>query len=282
MSRDRLRWGILGTAAISRKALIPAIRGAGGEVVAVASREGRRAQEFAASCAVPLWFEGYEGLLAADLDAVYIPLPNSLHRHWTLEALAAAKHVLCEKPLALTAAEAEAMRERASERGLVLAEALMYRYHPRWALVRELIGSGRLGQIRHIQGVFTFPLAVGENIRWQPSLGGGALYDVGCYLIDACRWLLGEPESVLATAKVERGIDTEAAMLLRFPSSAGVATAELACGFGSAECQQLLLLGSEGSLLVPRAFTAWSGEAVPLLLRDRSGSDRETIATPEA
>ena len=274
-----LRWGVLGAANIARRAVIPAISAAGGEVVALASRDARRGRDLASSLGIPLLFTGYQDLLEAELDAVYIPLPNALHLPWTLRALAAGKHVLCEKPLALTAAEAEEMGAAAKERGVLLAEAVMYRYHPRWQIIRELLKDGRLGSVRHLQGSFTFPLGPAANIRWDPGLGGGAMYDVGSYLVNACRWLAGEPDRVLGRTRMRHGVDSDGSILLEFPSRAGPVSAELAYSFESVEHQRLEVIGTLASLTIPKPFTAWRGESIPLWLSRAPAGAAERIPT---
>lgn len=282
MTAARLRWGVLGAADIANKAVIPAILGAGGELVALASRDPKRGREMAARFEIPQLCPSYEALLEVDLDAVYIPLPNSLHRSWTLRAVAAGRHVLCEKPLALTAAEAMEMRGAAAKAGVVLAEAVMYRYHPRWQLIRELVADGNLGSLRHLQGTFTFPLGPEPGIRWEPSLGGGALYDVGSYLVNACRWLVGEPTRVLARADLTHGVVSDGSMLLEFETPRGPTSAELAYSFESAEHQQLELIGTEASLTIPKPFTAWHKEAIPLWMSPTPGGTSRRIPTPAA
>ena len=280
--RRQLRWGVLGAAEIGRKAVIPAILAAGGELRGLASRDPERGRGLAATFQIPQLWSGYQQLLESDLDAVYIPLPNSLHLPWTLQALAAGKHVLCEKPLALTSIEAGQMRKAADQAGLVLAEAVMYRYHPRWKVVRGLIDDGAVGELRHLQGSFTFPLGPPPNIRWQQELGGGALYDIGSYLVSACRWLAGEPSRVLARTGRRHGVDADGAMLLEFPGPGGAISAELAYSFEAAEHQQLTVLGSEGSLQVPTPFTAWTGQSIPLRLVRGSEGSAEVVPTPAA
>jgi len=281
VTRAPLRWGILGAADIAQKALIPAILGAGDTVVAIASRDRERALEMASGFGVAE-VATYLELIEAELDAVYIPLPNSLHQHWTLRAVAAGKHVLCEKPLALTAAQAQSMRQVAQERGVVLAEAVMYRYHPRWKLVHQAISQGGVGNLRHLRGTFSFDLAPPPDIRWQVELGGGALYDLGSYLVSACRWLAGEPTRVLARQHTIHGVDGDGSMLLEFPSAGGPVSAELSYGFMAAEHQVLEVVGTHGSLLVPKPFTAWRHESIPLWLTTSRDQSAQPIATPEA
>ena len=282
MTTAPLRWGVLGAADIANKAVIPAILAAGGEMVAVASRDPERGGEMVAKFGIPQLCPSYEALLETDLDAVYIPLPNSLHRPWTLRAAAAGKHVLCEKPLALNAAEAKEMGEAAASHGVVLAEAVMYRYHPRWRVIRGLIGDGSLGSLRHIQGTFTFPLRSESDIRWDPALGGGALYDIGSYLVNASRWLAGEPTRVLTRAQLRHGVVSDGSMLLEFNSPEGPVSAELAYSFESAENQRMELIGTESSLTIPKPFTAWHEESIPLWLSPAPGGTSRRIATPAA
>ncbi len=282
MSPRPLRWGVLGAAWIARRALLPALRAAGDEVVALASSRPAAGRALAAEFEIPYFFERYEAVLEIPLDAVYVPLPNSLHRGWTLAALEAGKHVLCEKPLALSALEAEEMGRAAARRGLALAEAVMYRYHPRWQVVHRALRQGRLGQLRHLQGRFTFPLAEGANPRWEADLGGGALLDVGSYLINASRWLAGEPGRVLARGFERHGVDSDDSILLEFRGPGCPAAAELACGFDATESQELVLVGTEGTLRVPKPFTAWTGEEIPLELERQLGGPVELLPTPAA
>ncbi|MGC2191288.1 MAG: Gfo/Idh/MocA family oxidoreductase [Candidatus Dormiibacterota bacterium] len=282
MTEAPLRWGVLGAADIAEKAVIPAIQAAGGVLVGLASRDPERGRELSSRFQIPQLCQTYQELVEADLDAVYIPLPNALHLPWTLQAVSAGKHVLCEKPLALTGEEGRQMREAARDRGVVLAEAVMYRYHPRWQTVNRLIGDGVIGDLRHLQGSFTFPLGPPPNIRWQPELGGGALYDVGSYLVSACRWLAGEPTRVMARAEHRHGVDSDGAMLLEFPGSDRPISAELAYGFESSETQQLEVIGTTGSLSVPKPFSAWHGESIPIWLSRQPASPGESIPTPAA
>lgn len=282
MTAAPLRWGVLGAADIANKAVIPAILAAGGDMAALASRDPERGGAMAAAFGIPQLCPSYEALLEADLDAVYIPLPNSLHRAWALRAVAAGKHVLCEKPLALTAAEAKEMGEAAANAGVVLAEAVMYRYHPRWQVIRGLVSDGSLGSLRHLQGTFTFPLRPESDIRWDPALGGGALYDVGSYLVNATRWLAGEPTRVLTRAELRHGVVSDGSMLLEFEATQGPLSAELAYSFESAEHQRLELIGTEASLTIPKPFTAWHEEAIPLWLSPVPGGTSRRIPTPAA
>jgi xylose dehydrogenase (NAD/NADP) len=181
-----------------------------------------------------------------DVDAVYVPLVNSLHREWSLRALAAGKHVLCEKPLAMNAEEAMTMSAAADAAGLYLMEAFMYRFHPR---VRSFIEG--LHRPVHVQASFGFPLNDKANYRLQPELGGGALLDVGCYVVSVARWILGEPDHLLAQARLD-GVDMSVSALLRFPNQA---TASVWASFESAEEQELTVVSGDRTWRLDKPFT---------------------------
>jgi predicted dehydrogenase len=232
--------------------MLPALRtAAGAELLAIAARDGERARELAGRYDVPRVHADYAALLAdPDVDAVYLPLPNSLHLPWTLRALAAGKHVLCEKPLALNATEAREMAEAARSAGRLLMEAVMYRFHPR---MRELAASLAATEIRHLFASFGFPIRRLDSYRLRPELGGGALLDVGCYVADLARWLLGEPERVEAV--VHRGVvDMSCSALLGF---AGGAQASLYASFESPTYQELAVVCADRVERVQTPFTAW-------------------------
>ena len=217
----RVRWGILSTADIAINKVIPGIRrSARGEVVAIASREGDRAAAVAARLGIPRAHATYEALLAdPGVDAVYIPLPNHLHARWSIAALRAGKPVLCEKPLAMTADEAQAMADVARETGVPLMEAFMYRHHPSWVAVRELVASGRIGRLRAVDSWFSYYNDDPANIRNIREAGGGALYDIGCYTINLSRMLFGaEPDDVLARVvrDPDLGVDVLTSAILGF------------------------------------------------------------------
>jgi xylose dehydrogenase (NAD/NADP) len=257
MNRGRVRWGVLGAAWVADRALLPALRAAPEAVpFAIASRTPGRARELAVRHGVPRVHRGYEELLAdPEVDAVYVPLPNSLHREWTLRALAAGKHVLCEKPLALNASQAREMASVARDRGRLLMEAVMYRFHP---AMRELAASLASAPVRFLHATFGFPLdmtAAPGNYRLHPDLGGGALLDVGCYLVDVARWLLGEPGYVDAVwHQGPTGVDLSCTAVLGFPNGAHAALhASLEC----AEHQELVVVCVDRIVRRARPFTAW-------------------------
>jgi predicted dehydrogenase len=211
MTSTPLRIGCLGAARIAPAALIkPARNCAGAVVAAVAARDRARAEAFAARHAIPKVYGSYQDLVeATDLDAVYVPLPNGLHAEWTLAALAAGKHVLCEKPLAANAHEAQRVAEAAARSGLVVMEAFHWRYHPLATRLMEVVTSGDLGPIERIEATLIFPLFNPSDIRWRLDLAGGALMDAGCYPVHIVRTLAGaEPVVSSARAKVRTpGVD---------------------------------------------------------------------------
>ncbi|MCJ7625863.1 MAG: Gfo/Idh/MocA family oxidoreductase, partial [Anaerolineaceae bacterium] len=222
MSEKKLRWGIISTANIGKWAVIPAIQASSnGEVVAVASRDAQKGETFAAELGIPRSFSSYEALLEdAEIDAIYNPLPNSMHLEWSIKAAEKGIHVLCEKPLALDAAECDKMQAAADANGVKLMEAFMYRFHPQTEKVVELVREGVLGELRFIHSAFTFRLTRPENIRWDPDLGGGALMDVGSYCVNISRTVAGqEPVEVQAFARWSpSGVDEQLAGTMRFES----------------------------------------------------------------
>ena len=251
----RIRWGVISTANIGRWAVNPAIQASrNGELVAVASRDEARAQEFAAAHDIPEWYPSYQALLEdPSIEAVYIPLPNSLHREWTIRAAEHGKHILCEKPLALTAEEAGAMGAAADANGVRLMEAFMYRFHPRTGQVVQMVRDGRIGQPGMIRSAFTFRLTRPDNIRLKPELGGGALMDVGCYCVNVSRTVAGaEPAEVWATAHWgSTGVDEQLTGVLRFPDGC---LAQFDCALTLERREWYEVAGTEGSLVVPDAF----------------------------
>jgi len=270
-----LRWGILGTAKIAYEALIPAIRASrNGELRAVASRDEGRAREFAERWHIPDSHGTYEALLEdPEIDAVYIPLPNSEHRSWTLEAVRRGKHVLCEKPLGLSSSECQEMEAASRDQDVTLMEGFMYRFHPRTERVLELVRSGAVGKLRMIRSSFGFLLKDRKtNIRMRPELGGGALMDVGCYCVNASRTVAGkEPVEAQAFARWSaEGVDEDMVGTLRFEDGL---LAQFDCSFTTPVRQFLGVAGTEGSLRVPWAFRPGSAETV---VHERRGSNGDT------
>src|SRR5581483_2797680 len=261
MSDPKLRWGVLSTANIGRRMVLPAIQRSGeSELLAIASRDASKAAAFASELGIPRAYGSYEALLAdPSIEAVYIPLPNSLHRDWAIKALAAGKHVLCEKPLALDAAECAEMIAAARQHGVLLMEAFMYRFHPQTAHVLELIEAGAIGEPRLIRAAFTFRVTNPANIRLRPDLGGGALMDVGCYCVNIARTLFGaEPTEAQAFASWgTSGVDEQLLGQLRFADER-YAQFDSALTLPRRETYQVV--GTSGVIDVPVAFLPGQGD----------------------
>lgn len=249
-----LRWGILGCARICRRGILPGLRKARlGQAVAIASRDLATAQEWANEFRVPRAYGSYEDIIAdPSVDAVYIPLPNELHRPWTLAAAEARKHVLCEKPLALDAAEAEDMADYCARHGVLLREAFMWRHQPRSSALRRMVADGLLGTLRLVRASFSFPIAPGDW-RLDPARGGGALWDVGCYGVSTARFFTGScPSEVTARAHFgPTGVDMSLTAQLVFPSDV---LGLIDCSFEQPFRCVFELVGTKGALTVPLAY----------------------------
>jgi len=252
----KVRWGILSTADIGMKKVTPAIQAAENcEVVGIASRDQMRADDAAAELGIRTAYGTYEELLAADdVDAVYIPLPNDMHAEWTMKAAAAGKHVLCEKPLALDAVEAEEMARFCKDAGVKLGEAFMYRLHPTWVEAVRLVRTGAIGNLEGVQSWFSYYNDDPENIRNRTENGGGAIMDIGCYNINASRMLF-DAEPVRIEASVRRdptmGIDTLSSAVLEFP---GGGQATFTCSTRSEDYQRVHIVGSSGRIEIEIPF----------------------------
>ena len=278
----KVRWGILGCAGIAEKAFIPAVLGSrNGGLAAIAARDPSRAQSWADRFGFARAHPTYQELVEDPaVDAIYNPLPNDLHAAWSIRAMRAGKHVLCEKPMALDAPEVQTMIQAAGTNGVLLAEGFMYKFHPQIDKSLELIRGGRIGEVRSVHSAFTFRFERdGANYRWSPAMGGGALYDVGCYTISIARLVFGaEPVSAFARARIdpETGIDMTTAALLEFP---GGRFAPCDASF-EAQFQSLLLaVGTEGTLRLDRAFSAKDFDIAIEVVR---GGGKETVPVPKA
>jgi predicted dehydrogenase len=250
---ETVRWGVLSTAAIGMEKVIPAIQQADGcEVVAIASRDAGRAATAAEALGIERSCGSYEELLAsADVDAVYNPLPNHLHREWTVAASRAGKHVLCEKPLGRTRDEARAIVDE-FEPGVVLMEAFMYRFHPSWHAVRRLVAED-IGRLQAVHTRFSYFNDDPANIRNQPDSGGGALLDIGCYAVDLSRLLFGaEPTAIAGMADIDpvTGVDVLSSAVLAFPTGHATFTVSTR---GEPD-QRVTVLGSEGRVEIEIPF----------------------------
>jgi predicted dehydrogenase len=250
----KVRWGVLGCARIARRGLIPGIQGSlTGSLLALASRDGSKAKAWAAEFGIPRAYGAYQQLLDdPEIDAVYIPLPNELHKPWVLAAADAAKQVLCEKPLALAAQEARQMAEHCQRRNVCLMEAFMWRHQPRTLAIRKLVAEGAIGALRLIRSSFSFPIEPGDW-RLEPRRGGGCLWDVGCYGVNTARLFAGrEPTTCRAIAHLgDTGVDLSLTALLEFPDG-GLATVD--CSFEQPFRCHYELVGSRGSIDVPDAY----------------------------
>ncbi|MDZ5810447.1 Gfo/Idh/MocA family oxidoreductase [Halorubrum sp. AD140] len=261
---DPLTFGVLGTAGIARKAVIPAIAASDHAVGAVASRDADRAAAFADAASIPRSYGSYEALLDDDaLDAVYVPLPNGLHAEWTTRAADAGLHVLCEKPLAVDAVEARTVADRCEARGVTLMEGFMYRYHPRTERALEL-AERELEDVRTVTSTFRFPLYDRpDDVRLDPALAGGSLMDVGCYPVSLVRAVLGDPDRAYAHANDTRdaGVDTELAGVLEYADGR---SARIGSGFDTRLVQRYRIDATNGWIAVERAFDAPDDEPVEL------------------
>jgi xylose dehydrogenase (NAD/NADP) len=279
----KVRWGIIGCANIALNAVIPAIlQSELGEAAAIASRDEDKAKQAAEKLGIPKTYGSYESLLADDsIDAVYIPLPNHLHREWTIRAARARKHVLCEKPLSLSERHAVQMVEACEMFGVKLQEAFMYRHHPRYERIREIIRSGEIGDVRGLHGVFTFNNAAAKHdIRFKREMGGGALYDVGCYPISAARYLLEqEPEAATMHAffsPEHDDVDMMASGLVEFAGGVGLT---FQCAMWADFANTLEIRGTEGTIYLPSAFVT-NGDLTPNFSVTARGQKREEVVEP--
>jgi predicted dehydrogenase len=241
---QRLRFGILGAAKISGSFMVGAKASSRAEVVAIASRDRERGQAFASTHGIARACSYDELLADREVDAVYIPLPNSMHAEWSIAALRAGKHVLCEKPLALSEAEAQAMFAAADESGRVLVEAFPYWFQHQTLEIERLIRNRGIGDVRTMFAAFGFTMDDPRNIRFEAALGGGALMDAGCYPVSFVRQVFGErPSRVTAVARFVSGVDQTLAATLEHPSG-GIA--QIACSFATAVYRRAIIAGSTG------------------------------------
>ena len=283
-SSNRLRWGVLGTARIADR-LVRAWRLAENcELRAIASRDLAQARAWAAAREVPQAFGSYEEMLASDvIDAVYIPLPNALHKEWTIRAAQNGKHVLCEKPLAANAADAEAMIAAAEAHGVTLMEAFMYRFHPQTERLRQLVAEGAVGQVKLVRANFGFYLDRPADVRWSAELAGGALLDVGCYGVNVARLVLGaEPRAASACAVwAAGGVDELLSGVLEFADGV-LAVVTCSLQTGAVQDQSVVVSGTQGRIVVAEPFLMGE-EPVDIVIDSLAPEGRiETVPVPGA
>jgi len=278
----KVNWGILGCAGIAEKAFIPAVRESRNGVLAgIAARDESRAKEWASRFGFLKAHRTYQELIEDPaVDAVYNPLPNDLHAEWSIRAMRAGKHVLCEKPMAMNAGEVRRMIEAAEAGGVLLMEGFMYKFHPQMEKTLALIQEGKIGEVQSVHSSFTFHFERdGANYRWFPGMGGGALYDVGCYTLSAARLVFGEePVSVFARSRMDSrtGVDVTTAALVEFP---GGRFAQCDSSFESQFQSRLLVVGSEGTLALDRVFSAKDFDVEVVIVR---GGEGEAVRIPRA
>lgn len=272
-----VRWGLISTAEINRQILAGARESNEAEILAVASRDEARAKAYARANGIERAYGAYDELLAdPDVEAVYNPLPNSLHVPWSLHALDAGKHVLCEKPLSRRPDELAAAFDLAERRGLILMEAFMYRHHPQTRTVAEFVSEGAIGPLRLVRSSFSFPLVDVANVRMVAELDGGSLMDVGCYCVNGSRLLAGEPERVQGEQIVgESGVDLAFHGTMRFRNDV---VAQFDSSFVAPMRQGLEVVGETGVLVVEAPWRQdWGGE---VLLR--RGAEVSRVEVPQA
>ena len=275
---EKIRWGILSTAHIGRKSVIPAMHAArNGLPAAVASRDIEKARAFAELTGIPKVYGSYEDLLAdPEIDAIYNPLPNHLHAEWAIKAAAAGKPVLCEKPFTVTSAEARQVVGAFRERGLLVAEAFMYRFHPQTARVVQMVQEGAAGDLRTIHASFTVTIPNPDaNIRFKRETAGGSLFDLGCYPLSYMRLLAGEPDFTSATGVLSAdGVDLSAGAVLHFPQ--GI-TGTFACDMQSFRAQDLDIRGTTGRIRLQTPFSIPKDQPVTIEYWHGDGYEEITI-----
>jgi len=277
---NKLRWGVLSTAAIALKKVIPAMqRGQYTSVVAIASRDLAKAQEAATALSIPTAYGSYEELLAdPNIDAIYNPLPNQLHVPWTVKAAEAGKHVLCEKPLSLTVAEAESLLAVRSRAGVKIGEAFMIRSSPQWLRLRELLNQSRVGELRSVVGFFSYFNIDRANIRNQVECGGGALMDIGCYLVHASRYAFAqEPTRVVARIDRDPRMQTDrlTSAILDFSAGQSIFT----CSTQLVPYQRIHFLGTRGRIEIEIPFNAPIDRPTRLFIDDGGDLFGKSITT---
>jgi predicted dehydrogenase len=281
---QKVRWGVLGVAKIATVKVIPAMQqGVRSVVTAIASRDRARAEQAAATLGLAKAYGSYEALLAdPEIDAIYNPLPNHLHVPWSIRAAEAGKHVLCEKPIALSATEARELVAARDRTGVKLQEAFMVRSHPQWLAARAFVREGRIGEVRAMTGAFSYFNDDPSNIRNQPSIGGGALMDVGCYLVNTSRFIFGrDPQRVLGAVDRDPALGTDrlTSMILDYDGAHLVGT----CSTQQVPFQQIQILGTRGRIQISIPFNAPPDRPCAIVMdtgADLFGGGQEIVSFP--
>ncbi len=276
---NKVRWGILSTAKIAREKVIPAMQQSMlCNIVAIASRDLQMAEKVAKQLSIPKAYGNYEALLNdPEVDAVYIPLPNNLHLEWAIKAIAADKHVLCEKPIGLDVEEAIQLRKAAVEKPhLKVMEAFMYRFHPQWLLVKNLVAEGRIGQVKVVQSFFSYFNDDLGNIRNQQDAGGGGLMDIGCYCISFARYLFNsEPSRVIGLVETDPRSQTDrlATAILQFSNG----TSTFTCSTQLMPYQTVNIVGTDGRLEIDIPVNTPPDEPTKIWLVTKTGMEEFVI-----
>lgn len=280
MSAKKLRWGLLSTARINRAVIAPIRASQRGELVAVASRDGAKGEAYAKEWNIPRVYGSYEAMLAADeVDVVYIGLPNGLHAEWTVKCVEAGKHVLLEKPFALSVTEVDGVIAAAARTKKVVAEAFMYRHHPQMLKVRALLDQGAIGKVSLVRSSFTFTLDREQDVRLDPAIGGGSLWDVGCYPVSLAQYVFGgRPREVVGWQKLDpTGTDGLFWGQMKYE---GGGVAQFDCGFRAPYRTHAEIVGDAGTIVITHPFRPDSaGGGGPSLILNR-GEQAEVMVIP--
>ena len=277
----KIRWGILSTAKIGREKVIPAMQaGELCDVVAIASGNKEQVKLMADSLGIPVVYDSYEKLLDdPKIDAVYIPLPNHLHVEWAIRSLQAGKHVLCEKPIGLSSAEARQLLEAAKQKPqLKVMEAFMYRFHPQWQQAKKMVNDGMIGELKTVQSFFSYYNTDPKNIRNRKDAGGGGMMDIGCYCISISRFLFGkEPVGVWGNVEYDPVLQTDrvASGILDFSSG----TATFTCSTQLMPYQRVNILGTQGRIEIEIPFNAPTDKPARIWLHTKEGSEEIVFDT---
>jgi predicted dehydrogenase len=269
MAIAKVKWGVLGVASIAVRRVIPAMQaGEYSEIVGIASRDQKKAEEAARKLEIPKAYGSYEELLAdPEIEAVYNPLPNHLHVPWSIKAAEAGKHVLCEKPISVTVAEAKTLLATRDRTGVKMGEAFMVKTHPQWLRTRELVRTGKIGELRAITGAFSYFNRDPTNVRNVAEWGGGGMLDIGCYPITMSRFIFGE-EPTQAAGLIERDPDFKtdwlASVMLKFPSGQATFT----CSTQLVPYQRMQFFGTEGRIEMEIPFNAPAERPTRILVDD--------------